>query len=244
MKKIVLITGASRGIGADIARVMSQNSYAVAIHCNTSKKEAENLCADLNNNGGEAKVFEADLSKEGEAKKLVSEVLAHFGRIDVLVNNAGISLVKPFLDTDEVEGAQLLKINLTSAIEASKYAAEDMLKRKSGSIINVSSVWGISGASCEVYYSASKAGLIGFTKALAQELAPSGIRVNCVAPGVVDTAMNNHLTQDEKKELLDEIPIGRFANGYDVAKAVLFLASHDADYITGQTLNVSGGFLI
>ena len=244
MKKIVLITGASGAIGSDIARVMSQNSYAVALHCNSSENKAQALCEDLNKNGGDARVFVADLSKDGAAKKLVSEVIAHFGRIDVLVNNAGISLVKPFLDTEEDEGANLLKINLTSAIEVSKYAAEDMLKRKSGSIINVSSVWGICGASCEVYYSAAKAGLIGFTKALAQELAPSLVRVNAVAPGVVDTPMNNHLSESEKQELLEEIPAGRFANGYDIAKTVLFLSSPDADYITGQTINISGGFLI
>ena len=244
MKKIVLITGASGGIGEAVTRAFANSGYNVAIHCNSSIDEAQKLESELKANGTDAAVFRCDLSKDGAPKWLIDSVIGHFGRIDVLVNNAGVSLVSPFLDTDEKEGERLIKINLTAAMECSKYAAEDMLKRKSGSIINISSVWGICGASCEVYYSAAKAGLIGFTKALASELAPSNIRVNAVAPGVIDTKMNSCFSESDKKAIIDEIPMGRMGSGYDVANAALFLASNGADYITGQTLNVSGGFLI
>jgi len=244
MKKIVLITGASRGIGADCAKVFDQNGYKVAISYNTGLKEAQALQHLLKDNGAEAFVVQGDLSKQGAAKQIVSDVLDWAGRIDVLVNNAGVSLTQPFLETDDNKGSQLIATDLTAAMQCAKYAAADMMKRKSGSIINISSVWGICGASCEVYYSAAKAGMIGFTKALAAELAPSGIRVNAVAPGVIDTAMNSHLNESERAALLEQIPLGRFGSGYDIAKSVLFLASPDADYITGQVLNVSGGFLI
>lgn len=244
MKKIVLITGAAKGIGADVARLFAQNGYAVALHYNKSEQKALEMQNLLKNNGCEAEVFCADLSKEGACKKLCAEVVSKMGKIDVLVNNAGTCLVKPFLDTTEKEGAEILNTNLLSAMQLSKYACEDMLKRKQGSIVNVSSVWGVCGASCEVYYSASKAGLIGFTKALAKEMAPSNIRVNAVAAGVIDTDMNSHLSDTEKNELKEEILLGRFGSGYDVAKTVYFLSSNDADYITGETVNVSGGFLI
>ncbi len=244
MKKIVLITGASGGIGEALVRAFAQSGYSVAIHCNSSIDQAQKLESELKENGGDAAVFRCDLSNDGAPKWLVDSVIKHFGKIDMLVNNAGVSLVSPFLDTDEKAGERLIKINLTAAMECSKYAAEDMLKRKSGSIINISSVWGICGASCEVYYSAAKAGLIGFTKALASELAPSNIRVNAIAPGVIDTKMNSCFSESDKKAIIDEIPMGRMGSGYDVANAALFLASNGADYITGQTLNVSGGFLI
>lgn len=244
MKKIVLITGAAKGIGADTARLFAQKGYAVALHYNKSEQKALELKNMLVNNGCEVELFCADLSDAAACKKLCADVVEKMGKIDVLVNNAGIALVKPFLDTTEEEGTEVIKTNLLSAMYLSRYAAQDMLKRKNGSIINVSSVWGMCGASCEVYYSASKAGLIGFTKALAKEMAPSNIRVNAVAAGVIDTDMNAHLSVCEKGELKDEIPLGKFGSGWDVAKAVYFLASDGADYITGETINVSGGFLI
>ncbi len=244
MKKIVLITGAAGGIGECCVRAFAQSGYSVAIHCSCSIEKAQQLENEIKQSGGDAAVFRCDLSKDGAGKWLIESVISHFGKIDVLVNNAGVSLVSPFLDTDEKEGERLLKINLCAAMECSKYAADDMLKRKSGSIINISSVWGICGASCEVYYSAAKAGLIGFTKALASELAPSNIRVNAIAPGVIDTKMNSCFSESDKKAIINEIPMGRMGSGYDVANAALFLSSSGADYITGQVLNISGGFLI
>lgn len=244
MKKIVLITGAAKGIGAEIAKVFAKNGYAVAIHYNKSESKAKELYKLLINNSCEAELFSADLSADYEAKRLISEVVEKMGRIDVLVNNAGISLCSSIFDVSDEKGREILNVNLASAIECSKYAAKDMLKRKSGKIINISSVWGISGSSCETYYSASKAGLIGFTKALSLELASSGITVNAVAPGVIETDMNAHFTQDERKELEKSIPLGRYGSPYEIAKTVLFLASSDADYITGETINISGGFLV
>ena len=244
MKKIVLITGASGGIGRECAKLISQNGYSVALHCNSGIEKAQELESLIIGSGGEAAVFRCDLSKQGAEQWLVKSVVEHFGKIDVLINNAGASLVSPFLSTSQKDGAELINLNLVAAIECAKYAAADMLKRKSGSIINISSVWGICGASCEVYYSAAKAGLIGFTKALSKELAPSKIRVNAIAPGVIDTEMNSGFSTEERAALLEEIPLGRFGSGYDVAKSALFLASNDSDYITGQTLNVSGGFVI
>lgn len=244
MKKTVLITGAAKGIGASLARVFAQNSYKVALHYNKSAEKAEALCKLLCDNGCEAFLFRCDLGVEGAPKKLVDEVISKLGRIDVLINNAAVAQTAPFVEIGDREGAEVLNINLLSAIECAKYASLDMLKRKSGKIINISSVWGICGAACEVYYSASKAGINGFTKALSKELAPSGIQVNAIAPGVVETDMLNNLSQEEKENLKQEIPAARFASGYEIAKTALFLASHDADYITGQIINVSGGFLI
>lgn len=244
MRKTVMITGASGAIGRECCKQFAQKGYSVAICCNKSVYDANEICKLLIDNGFEAKVFCCDLSTSGSAKELVENVVKWSGRIDVLVNNAALSLNKPFLETSDGEGVKVIETDLISAIECAKYSASDMIKRHSGVIINVSSVWGICGASCEVYYSAAKAGLIGFTKALAKELAPSGIRVNAIAPGVVDTKMNSNLSPLEREELIDKIPMGRMASAYEIAKSILFLASSDAEYITGQTLNISGGFLI
>lgn len=244
MKKTVLITGAAKGIGESLARVFAQNSYNVALHYNKSEEEAHNLCKLLCDNGCSAFLFRSDLSEKNAPQNLVSEVVEKFGRIDVLINNAAIAQTAPFTETEDSDGAKVINVNLLSAMECAKYASLDMLKRKSGKIINISSVWGICGAACEVYYSAAKAGINGFTKALAQELAQSNIQVNAIAPGVVETDMINNLTPEEKEELKKQIPANRFASGYEIAKTALFLASSDADYITGQIINVSGGFLI
>ncbi len=244
MKKTALITGASRSIGATVAQLFSQKGYNIALHYNKSEKEARELCDILKQNGSDVLLIKEDLKEKGAAKRTVQKALEHFGKVDVLVNNAGAALIKPFLETEDDEGEKLINLDLIAQMQCAKYAARDMVKRKSGKIINVSSVWGICGASCEVYYSAAKAGIIGFTKALSKELAASGIQVNAVAPGVIDTDMNKNLSDDEKKELIQSIPAGRMGSSYEIAKAVLYLASADADYITGQTLNISGGFLI
>ena len=175
--------------------------------------------------------------------RVSDEITQRFGRIDVLVNNAGIAQIKLFTDTDENDWNRIMGVNAGGIYNMCRAIVPQMISRKNGRIINMSSMWGISGASCEVIYSASKAAVIGFTKALAKELGPSGITVNCIAPGVIDTEMNAELDDETRKELTDEIPLERFGSPEDVAGAVLFLASDQASYITGQVLGVDGGIL-
>ncbi len=244
MEKVALITGASGEIGGAMARTFARAGYFVLLHYAQNKSAAQELCRLLAENGCRAQAIQADLAVPGAARQLVQRALEAAGRIDLLVNNAGAALVRPLLDTEDAQGERILQLDLTAAIQCARYAAEDMLRRQDGVIINIASVWGLSGAACEVYYSAAKAGLIGFTKAMAAEFAPSRIRVNAIAPGVIDSPMNSQLSQEERQELQRSIPAGRFGNGYDIAKAALFLASPEASYITGQTLNISGGFLI
>jgi len=242
--KNVLITGASGDIGAAIACVFAKNGYNVALHSNTkideAQKIAETLCREF---GIKAVSIKADVSKESEVNAMFETLDKTFGKIDVLVNNAGISFVSMLCDTTTADWDRVMGVNLTGAFLCSKCAVDNMVHNKWGRIINISSVWGNAGASCEVAYSASKAGLVGFTKALAKELAPSGITVNAVSPGLIDTKMNSHLSEDDIKELCDEIPVGRMGTPEEVANAVLFLASDGASYITAQNITVDGGWI-
>lgn len=244
MKKIetVLITGASGGIGSAIAKRFAANGYNVAVHYNSNKNAATELCACIRAAGGTAEMFHADLLYSSEIDKMISEVAVKFGEVDVLVNNAGVSLIKLFDDTTEEEWDKVMNVNLKAAFLCSKAVVKNMIHNKKGKIINISSIWGVNGASCEVAYSASKAGLIGFTKALAQELAPACIQVNCVTPGVISTKMNSVLKESEIEALCDSIPIGRFGIPDEVAGAVLYFASPDSGYTTGQVLGVDGGW--
>ena len=188
-------------------------------------------------------IIKADISQKYGVLKVFNEV-RKYGKTDVLVNNAGISQIKPFADITEEDWDKIFAVNVKSAFLMSKEALSDMLVHKKGKIINVSSIWGQTGGSCEVHYSASKAALIGFTKALAKELGLSGIQVNCVAPGVIKTDMNAHLGDEEMSVLKEQIPLNRIGTPQDVAKTVIFLASEGADYITGQIFGVNGGMLI
>lgn len=241
--KNVLITGATGGIGSAIAAAFAKNGYNVALHTNSKPHEAQKNADSLSNEYC-VKTFavKADISKENEVKAMFETLEKNFGKIDVLVNNAGISFVSMLCDTSVDDWDRVMDINLKGAFLCSKCAIDNMVHNKWGRIINVSSVWGNEGASCEVAYSASKAGLVGFTKALARELAPSGITVNAVSPGLIDTKMNSHLSEDDIKELCDEIPVGRMGNPEEVANAVLFLASEGASYITAQNITVDGGW--
>lgn len=242
MLKTALITGASRGIGRAIALKLS-DKFNIVINYNNSEKEANELKNIINENGGCALTFKADVSKKREAEKLVEFAIEKFQKIDVLVNNAGIAQQKLFTDISEDEWNYMINNNLTSVYNVTHSVSKHMINKKSGKIINISSVWGVSGASCEVHYSAAKAGIIGFTKALAKELAPSNICVNAVAPGVIKTDMCNF--DDETIELIKEdIPLGRIGMPIDVANAVDFLSSNLSDYITGEIINVSGGYVI
>ena len=237
--KTVLITGGSRGIGREIVRAFSKNGYNVAFTYRTSRDEAELLSRETG-----ALAIAADSRLESEVISAVDKTVAAFGGIDCLVNNAAISSFSLFTDITLDEWNDMIAVNLTGAFLYSKYVIPDMLKRKKGRIINITSMWGVVGASCEVHYSAAKSGLIGMTKALAKELGPSGITVNAVAPGVINTEMNSKLTEADKEVLVNDTPLMRIGDTRDVADAVLFLAGDGASFITGEVLNVSGGYVI
>lgn len=241
--KNVLITGATGGIGSAIAEAFAKGGYNVALHTFSKPDEAKTKAGELCVNFG-IKTFavQADVSKENQVKSMFEEIEKNFGKIDILVNNAGVSFVSMLCDTTIEDFDKVMNINLKGAFLTSKEAMKNMVHNKWGRIINVSSVWGNVGASCEVVYSASKAGLVGFTKALSKELAPSGITVNAVSPGLIDTKMNSHLTDADIKDLCEEIPMGRMGNPKEVAHAVLFLASEEASYITAQNITVDGGW--
>ena len=244
MMKTVLITGASRGIGAATARLFAAHGYRVAVHYHKSQEQADALVAELTKNGADAFSVRADVADSAAVNQMVGEVLARFGHIDVLVNNAGISANGLITDVTDAEWDRMIAVNLSGAFYACRSVLPSMISRKSGSIVQVSSMWGEVGASCEAAYSAAKAGMIGLTKALAKEVAPSGIRVNCVTPGVIATEMNAHLSKADMAALCDETPCGRIGTPDEVAKTILFLSSDAASFVTGQILGVSGGMVI
>ena len=235
--KTVLITGASGGIGAAIAKEMSDACYDVALTYNKNKENAEKLCAQL----GNAQAFHCDISSFESVEKLYSDVLSVFGGIDAVVNNAGTAFTGLVQDMTESEILHLINTDLNGVIYSTKFAAKHMVKNHSGVIINISSIWGVVGASCEAVYSAAKGGVVTFTRAMAKEIGPSGVRVNCVSPGVIKTAMLDCYTDEDLQALADETPLGRIGLPEDVAKAVKFLISDDASFITGQNLVVDGG---
>ncbi len=235
--KTVLINGGSRGIGAELVRLFSERGYSVAFTYKSSDRAAEALAKDTG-----AFPIKADSASEEDVVFAVKSTLEKFGGIDCLVNNAAVSSFSLFTDITLDLWNETLGVNLTGAFLYSREVSREMIMKKRGRIINISSIWGVSGASCEVHYSASKAGLIGLTKALAKELGPSGITVNAVVPGVIDTEMNARLSPKDKTELVDMTPLMRMGSVGDVAEAVLFLASDAASFVTGECMNVSGGF--
>lgn len=237
--KTVLITGGSRGIGCELVRTFSKNGYNVAFTYRSSRDAAEALA---NETG--ALAIKADSRLEVEVASAVEQTVSAFGRIDCLVNNAAISSFALFTDITLEDWNDMISVNLTGAFLYSKFVIPDMLKSKNGRIINVTSMWGLVGASCEVHYSAAKAGLIGMTKALAKELGPSGITVNAIAPGVINTEMNAKLTDEDRELLINDTPLMRIGEACDVAEAALFLAGEGASFITGDVLNISGGYVI
>lgn len=245
MAPTVLITGASRGIGAATARLFAQEGWDVAVNFNFSQCEAERLVHELRELGGKAVPIQADVSVPEEAARMVREAEAALGALDALVCNAGIALPQQLLtDTTDEQWHTLLSTDLDGMFYTLRAAVPGMVRQKRGAIVTVSSMWGVTGGSCEVPYSAAKAGVIGLTKSLAKELGPSQLRVNCVAPGAVDTDMNGHLSAEDLAVLGEETPLGRMGTPEEIAQAVYFLATERASFITGQVLRVDGGMVI
>lgn len=239
MNKAALVTGGSGDIGQAICRRLSKDGYFVIVNYLHSKETAETLAEEI---GGTAVRF--DVSDRKETEDAISGLLRKYPETDLLVNNAGVSAIDVFQNLDKNISDRIIGTNLGGTMNCSRAVLPDMIRRKSGVIINISSMWGQCGASCEVDYSASKAGVIGFTKALAKEAGPSGIRVNCVSPGFISTGMNSGFTPGELEDIRNEIPLGTFGKPEHIADAVAFLASDEAGYITGQILAVNGGMVI
>lgn len=242
--KTAIITGASRGIGREIALCLAKNDFNVVINYNKSEKEAVDLQREITALGKKAEIFCADVKNRDQVDGMIAFTLEKFGDIDLLVNNAGIQSVKLISDFSLDEWKDMLDTHLTGAFNTVQAVLPTFIHKKSGKIINISSMWGQTGASCEVPYSTAKAGLIGFTKALAKELAPSQITVNCVAPGVIETDMLKSFSESDRKLIEEDIPLGRIGSPSDIANAVLYLANISGDYITGQVLSINGGMVI
>ena len=240
--KVILVTGASRGIGRAIAIELASKGAAIAINYSKDDEGAKVTLENVIKNGGYGKLFKKDISNYNNCRELIDEVIGTFGKLDVLVNNAGISKFGLLMDMSLEEINDLVNTNLMGAIYLSKLAINNMM-RNGGNIINISSVWGEVGASCEVIYSATKGGLNLFTKALAKEVASFNIRVNSVAPGVINTEMNNVLDSEDKEVLKNEIPMMRFGEAHEVARVVSFLCEDKCKYLTGQIIRIDGGFI-
>ncbi len=236
--KTAIVTGGAKGIGAAIVKRLVQDGYRVALCFNNSKEKANELCAEL---GANCRAYKLDITDSKAVNDTFADIEKNFGEIAVLVNNAGIAEQALFTDITDEMWNKMLQTNLSGAFYCSRAVLKYMINRKNGKIVNVSSIWGEIGGSCEVHYSAAKAGLIGMTKALAKEVGLSGITVNSVSPGVILTDMTSHFDEDTMSELKNETPLNRIGTPEDVAGAVAFLVSSDADFITGQDLAVNGG---
>lgn len=237
VNKVVVVTGGSRGIGAEIVKFLAKLGYKVVLNYNKSESYAQDVKKELNN----VEIFKADVSKKEEANALIDFAIKKYGKIDVLINNAGIAQTKLFTEITDEDWNNIINTNLNSAFYCSREAVKNMIHNKSGLIINISSIWGITGASCEVAYSTSKAAINGFTKALAKELGPSNIRVNAIAPGIINTEMNSYLSEDELKNIKEEIPLEKIGDPVDIAKCVKWLI--EDNYTTGQIISINGGWI-
>ncbi len=238
--KTVLVTGGARGIGKAICKKFAEEGYFVLINYNNSGVAAIKLTEEIGKD--RCRAYKADVSNYDEVSAMVCDILKEFKNIDVLINNAGIAEQKVFGDIMPDDWRRMFSVNCDGVYNVTHCTLPSMIHEKRGSIINIASMWGEVGASCEVHYSASKAAVIGFTKALSKEVAPSGIRVNCVSPGIIETDMMFSMSEEEKRELKEETPLGRFGNGEDIARSVFFLS--EDTFITGQVLGSNGGFVI
>lgn len=244
MSKTVIVTGASKGIGATTAIHFAERGYNVVINYNNSYQSAKLLTTSLKSRGFSVIQIKADVSNRMETDLLIKETIDKFGSIDILVNNAGISQIGLIDEIDDYDAQRIFDVNLKGVYNCCRSVTPYMVNQKYGRIINITSMWGQIGASCEVAYSASKAGVIGLTKALAKELAPSNITVNAISPGLIETSMNANVSIDDLNSFVEDIPLGRIGNTSDVANAVLFLANDSSDYITGQIIGVNGGYVV
>ena len=242
MEKVALVTGASRGIGREIAKSLAKQNIKVIANYNNSEEKAIELKKELEAEGIMIDIVKADVSQREEIRNLVKYVIEEYGKIDILINNAGISEYKLFTDETDEDWNRVINTNLYSAFVTSQEVIPNMIKNKNGCIINISSVWGMVGASMEVLYSVSKAGIDGLTKALAKELGPSNIRVNAIAPGIVDTDMCKNFTKEELEDIKEEIPLERIGKVEDISKCINWLI--DDNYTTGQIISINGGWII
>lgn len=243
-RNVAFITGSSRGIGRAIAIALADAGYAVAVNCRHESPEAVDLVSQLNKQERDALLCVGDVSDYATVSSMRDTIVQQLGEVTALVNNAGFAQQKLFTDITPEEWQRMLQVHLTGAYNTCHVFLPDMIRNHRGSIVNVSSMWGQTGGSCEVHYSAAKAGLIGLTKALAKEVGPSGIRVNCVAPGVIMTDMMRGFDEQVLTDLADETPLMRIGNVQDVADAVAFLLSDKASFITGQVVAPNGGIVI
>lgn len=241
-EKVVIVTGGSKGIGEEIVKSLAMDGYNVILNYNNSEERALRIKRELLQKQKNIEIFKADVSKKEEVKKLVEFCIEKYKKLDVLINNAGISQIKMFQDITDEEWNNMLQTNLTSCFFTIKEVLPNMLSKKNGCIINISSIWAKTGAACEVHYSVSKAGLDAMTKSLAKELGPSNIRVNSIAPGIIDTDMNKDLSLEELEELKAEIPLGKIGKTIDISRCVKWLI--EDEYTTGQIISVNGGWYI
>jgi len=242
LKKIVLVTGSSKGIGAEIVKTIAKEGCTVVLNYNLSESKAIKIKNELYEIGINIDIYKADVSKREEVKNMIKFCIEKYGKIDVLVNNAGISQVKMFQDITDEDWNKMIQTNLTSSFYTIQEVLKSMIERKEGSIINISSIWGSTGAACEVHYAVSKSGLDAMTKSLAKELGPSNIRVNSIAPGIIETDMNKNLNESELNQIKEEIPLERIGKPKDVAKCVKWLI--EDEYTTGQIISINGGWSI
>ena len=242
VNKVVVVTGSSRGIGAEIVRTLANENYKVILNYNNSKEQAEKIQQELLEQGKEIEIIKADVSKKEEAEKLIRFAINKFNKIDILVNNAGLSLEGLFTDVTEEMWKKIIDTNLNSVFYCTQQAIKYMIQKQQGCIINISSIWGETGASCEVAYSTTKAAINGMTKALAKEVGSSNIRVNAIAPGIIDTDMNKNLTTEELEQIKEQIPLNKIGKAIDIAKCVKWLI--EDEYTTGQIISINGGWYI
>jgi len=240
--KTVIVTGGSRGIGAAIVKELAKEKYNLVLNYNNSEDAAKKIQKELEDQNIKIEIFKADVSKREEVKELVKFALEKYKNIDVLINNAGIDQIKPFMDITDEDWNKIMQVNLNSVFYCCQEVLENMIHNKKGCIINISSIWGRIGASCEVHYSASKAAIDGLTKALAKEMGPSNIRINSIAPGIIETEMNKDLSKEDIKEILAQVPLGRIAKPEEIVKSIKWLI--EDEYVTGQVISVDGGWNI